>query len=153
MSVVKSKKKAIRNLAQSKVVDIGDYRDLQGSQESQKIAFISSDQDLFTSFVESLPKNIESERFDSRFDFEKTMKSKDWDALILDERSLKDEALNLCEKLKRQQMMDELVVFILSEDTTKEKVRSGLEKGADEWVSGEQSASSLIRLLDHHLNL
>jgi len=151
---VKSKKKAIKDLTQSKVVNISDYRSLQKGQEGQKIALVSEDKALFEELKKLLPERIELKCLESRFALEQSLKnSEEWDAILLDERELKDEAISLCEKLKRQNKMEELVLFILSGTNEKDKVRAGLEKGCDEWISRPEDATGILRLLDHYLNL
>jgi DNA-binding response OmpR family regulator len=149
---VKSKKKALKSLTQSKVVSIGEYRNLRQGREAQCLAVVTKNQAFFDEVKKGLPSFLDVRHFDGRFSFEQALKSKEWDALILDERELKDEALGLCEKLKRQSHMDELLVVILSNDSSKDRVRQGLEKGCDEWVTKPEDVSSLVRLLDHHLN-
>lgn len=149
---MKSKKKALKSLTQSKVVSIGEYRSLRQGREAQCLAVVTQDQKFFEEVKKSLPAFLDVRHFDGRFSFEQAVKSKEWDALILDERQLKDEALSLCEKLKRQSQMDELLVVILSNDSSKDRVRQGLEKGCDEWVTKPEDVLSLARLLDHHLN-
>lgn len=149
---VKSKKKALKSLTQSKVVSIGEYRSLRQGREAQSIAIVTSDQKFFDTMKASLPTFLEIKNFDGRFSFEQAVKSKEWDALILDEREMKDDALGLCEKLKRQAHMDELLVIIVSNDSSKDRVRAGLEKGCDEWVTKPEDVGGLVRLLDHHLN-
>ena|GEM_PF-4839641 len=153
MSVVKSKRKSIKSLAQSKIVNIADYRDLQKGQEAQSIAVLTKDEKLFSSLKEILSDNLNVCQLDSRFALEQSLKSnQEWDAILIDERDLKDEALNLCEKLKRQNKMDETILFILSDDSSKDRVRSGLEKGCDEWVTRLSDMSGVARLLDHYLS-
>lgn len=153
MTELKSKKKAMKSLTQSKVVDIADFRSLQTGKEPQKVALVSADKNYAEELRGVLPEGLALLAFDSRFSFEQALKSNDFDALILDERNLHDDALSLCEKLKRQNHMDELIVLILSEDKSKEKVREGLEKGCDEWVTRVDDYTALARLLDHHLSL
>jgi DNA-binding response OmpR family regulator len=125
---------------------------LRQGREAQCLAVVTQDQKFFEEVKKSLPAFLDVRHFDGRFSFEQAVKSKEWDALILDERQLKDEALSLCEKLKRQSQMDELLVVILSNDSSKDRVRQGLEKGCDEWVTKPEDVQSLARLLDHHLN-
>lgn len=149
---VKSKKKALKSLTQSKVVSIGEYRSLRQGREAQTVAVVTKKAEFFDNLKKQLPEFLDVRLFDGRFSFEQAVKSKDWDVLILDEREMKDDALSLCEKLKRQAHMDELLVIILSEDSSKERVRAGLEKGCDEWLTKPEDVPGLVRLLDHHLN-
>ncbi len=149
---MKSKKKALKSLTQSKVVSIGEYRSLRQGREAQSIAVITKEKAYFETIKAGLPSFLDVRHFDGRFAFEQALKSKEWDALIIDERELKDEALNLCEKLKRQNHMDELLVVMLSDDSSKDRVRAGLEKGCDEWLTKPEDVQGLVRLLDHHLN-
>lgn len=150
---MKSKRKAIKDLAQSKIVNISDYRELQTGQEAQRIAIVTPNQEYFEKLRQEFPEALHIERFEGRFAFEQSLKSQqEWDAVLLDERDLKDEALQICEKMKRQNRQEELVLFILSEDASKDRVRTGLEKGCDEWVTRVEDTSGIVRLLDHHIN-
>lgn len=154
--MVRSKRKAIKSLAQSKIVDISDYRKLQHGGNATKLAFVTEDKEMYDKLQESTKKGAQVELFDSRFSFEQTLKTKnsgDWDAVILDERSLKEEALSLCEKLKRQSKLEDLVLLIVSDDSSKKKVREALEKGCDEWITRMDDVTGIRRLLEHHLNL
>lgn len=151
-SVVKSKRKAIKDLALLKVVNISDYRELRQGKEQRSLALISDRSDLYEGLKAALPEFIEFERFDSRFSFEQALKAREWSGVLLDERSLKDDAIQLCEKIKRQNKMDDLVIFILSESADKDSVRKGLEKGCDEWVTKLDDHSGIIRLLSHHID-
>lgn len=146
-----SKRKALKELTNSKVVNISDYRDLKQGREAQSLAFISKDENFFKELQEQLPSHVELVLFESRFAFEQALKSKEWDSVILDERSLSDEALQLCEKLKRQNQMEELILIIISEDSNKERVRKGLELGCDEWMT-QVEPQALARILSLHLS-
>lgn len=148
----KSKRKAIRDLAQSKVVDIANYRSLSRGREAQQLALISSDQAMISELKKLLEPNRELQVFDGRFSLEQAVKSTDFDAVIIDERLLQDEALQLCEKLKRQSQLEELVILILSESSDKERVRESLEKGCDEWVSRLDDLPGFVKLVDHYLS-
>lgn len=149
--MAKSKRKAIRSLTQSKVVDIADYRSLSVGKEVQNVACVSSSKELFAGLKDLLPESVNIQAFDGRFAFEQQLKSLEWDAVVIDQRDLKDEALALCERLKRQLQMEDLVVLVLSDDASKELVRLGLEKGCDEWITRLDDLSSVTRLLDHYL--
>jgi DNA-binding response OmpR family regulator len=148
----KSKRKAIKDLAQSKVVNIGDFRELSKVKEAQRLALISKDKKLATELSSLLGSKRELEVFDGRFSFEQKLKGQEWDVVLLDQRDLGEEALSLCEKLKRQGPLEETVMFILSDSSEKDLVRRGLEKGCDEWVTRFQDADGLVKLIDHYLN-
>lgn len=148
----KSKRKAIKDLAQSKVVNIGDYRELSRVKESQKLALISTDKSLGESLKTALAPKRELEVFDSRFSFEQKLKAQEWDAVLLDQRDMGDEALQLCEKLKRQGPLEDSIMMILSNSSEKDLVRRGLEKGCDEWVTRFDDPTHLTRLIDHYLS-
>lgn len=145
-----SKRKALKDLTQSKVVDIANYRDLKQGREAQLLALVSDDKDFIKEFKEQLPEDVECHAFETRFAFEQALKSKEWDSVILDERSLKDDALLVCEKIKRQNKMEELIIIIFSDEAAKERVRKGLEMGCDEWVT-QAEPKGLLRLISHHL--
>ena len=151
---MKSKLKAIKDLTQGKIVDIGQYRSLYQGQEGQRVAVVTQDATLFEALQNQLPKKLQVMQFDGRFSFEQTLKgTEEWDAVILDERELADEVLQLCEKLKRQGKMEDSVLIVLSASNDKERVRAGLEKGCDEWLSRPDDVNGLVRLLDHYLHL
>ena len=150
--MAKSRRKAMKTLTQSKIVDIADYRDLKQGKELLRIAVVSPNKEMLEGLKTEFQDAINLESFDSRFAFEQALKAKDFDAAILDETSLGDDALQLCERVKRQQKMEDLVIFILSNSNAKDKVRSGLEKGCDEWLSTPDDFSGVHRLLKHHLS-
>lgn len=149
--MVQSRRKALKDLSQSKVVNISDYRSLKQGREAYHLAFISEDAEFYKQFQEQLPEGIECHSFENRFAFEQAFKSREWDGVILDERSLKEEAMQVCEKLKRQERQEEMVIIIFSDDQSKEKARQGLEMGCDEWVT-QAEPQGLLRLLSHHLS-
>lgn len=149
---MKSKRKAIKDLTQSKIVNISDYRDLRTGRESRALAFVTEKPADFQTLNKDLPEGMQFEFFDSRFSFEQSMKNKEWAAVFLDERSLKDDALQICEKLKRQNKMEELIVFVLSNSGDKNLIRRGFEKGCDEWITKIDDSQGMIRLLGHHLD-
>lgn len=117
------------------------------------IALVGQSEELYEALKKALPEEVEFVLFDSRFSFEKAVKDKEWSAVLIDETSLKEDAVALCEKLKRQNRMEELVVIILSDAAPKDQVRQAFEKGADEWVGRLEDPNGIIRLLDHHVSL
>lgn len=152
--MVKSRKKAMKDLAQSKIVNIKDYRSLRQKRDARKVVVVSGNETLVEQMKNALPQGVELKHFENRFAFEQgNNKNADWDVLFLDERELEDEAIQLCEKIKRQSKMEDVVVFILSEKSDKEKVREGFEKGCDEWVTKLDDIESVVGLIDHHLDL
>ena len=100
---------------------------------------------------EQLQTSAEIQIFDSRFSLEQGLKNGEWDGVVLDERTLHEDALSLCEKLKRQNRFEDLFVIILSNDSSKEIVRLGYEKGCDEWITRLDDTNHLARLLSHHM--
>lgn len=150
---MKSKRKALKGLAKDKIVDISDFRKLQSQKSMLRVGFITQDESLIEALKEKSDEKFELAVFDGRFAFEQKLKKDAFDALLIDERVAETDAIGLCEKLKRQLSLDELVVFILSNDKAKEKVREGLEKGCDEWVTRLDDPAGLVRLIEHYLSL
>ena len=148
----KTRRKALKSLLQEKVVNIADYRTLKTGRGPRRLALVTTDAVLASALEELLKSNVEVHKFDSRFSLEQGLKNSEWDGVILDERTLRDDTLSLCEKLKRQNKMEELVVLILSANVTKEVVKEGFEKGCDEWVTKFDDANYLARLVQQHLN-
>jgi len=151
-SMAKSKRKQIKDLAQSKIVDISNYRELSKGREAQKIAIITDDKALIDGLKESLGAGRELEIYEGRFPFEQKLKSTEWDAVLLDQRLLKDDTLLICEKMKRQNHMEEVVIIVLSDSADKELVREGLEKGCDEWLTRVEDTMGVVKLIDHYLS-
>jgi DNA-binding response OmpR family regulator len=148
---MKSKRKALKSLIQSKVVDISDYRSMRLGKASRKLAIVSDQPEFAAGLKSQLEAQAEVQIFDGRFSLEQGLKSGEWDGIVLDHRSLKDDALTLCEKLKKNAKSDEMFVVIISENGDKDLVRTGYEKGCDEWITRLDDASHLSRLLMHHL--
>lgn len=145
--MLKTRRKALKSLLSEKVVSIGDYRSLRSGRGLRKVAIVSTDEIMVKNLRSELGVNVELSAFDSRFSFEQSLKQSEWDIALLDERSLRDDTLALCEKIKRQSKLDDLFVVILSTNNSKDLVRQGFEKGCDEWVSRLDDASHLARLL------
>jgi DNA-binding response OmpR family regulator len=149
--MVKSKTKAIRSLTQEKVVNIGDYRHLKTGQSLKKLAVLGKNKDLFEALKKDLDGIAELIHYDSPFSLEKASKAADWDGLLIDERELKDEAIPICEKLKKSSKFEDSFIVIISDDSAKDRVREGYEKGVDEWITRLESPDYLAKLLSHHL--
>lgn len=145
--MLKTRRKALKNLLSEKVVNIGDYRSLRSGRGLRKVAMVTTDEALIKALRAELGEAIELAAFDSRFSFEQSLKQNEWDVALLDERALRDDTLTLCEKIKRQNKLEDLFVIILSSNTSKEIVRQGFEKGCDEWVSKFDDTAHLARLL------
>ncbi len=150
---MKSRRKALKTLTQEKVVQISDYRNLKNGRSMRRLALVSSDKEL----AENLQKefqddDIEVHLFDSRFSLEQALKLGDWDGVLLDERNLRDDALSVCEKLKKTAKTDELIVMIISNNVSKDVIRQGYEKGCDEWITRLDDVNLLAKLLAHHLH-
>jgi CheY-like chemotaxis protein len=150
--MLKTRRKALKSLLSEKVVNIGDYRSLRSGRGMRKIAMVTNDQQIVKGLQEELGDHVELAVFDSRFSFEQALKQNEWDIALLDERVLRDDTLTLCEKIKRQNKLDDLFVIILSPNASKDLVRQGFEKGCDEWVSKFDDARHLARLLSQHIN-
>lgn len=148
--MMKSRRRALKSLSQEKVVDIADYRQLRVGKTSRRLAIVTND----TAIIEGLKAQIQDAEvfaFDSRFSLEQALKSGEWDGVVLDQRDLGEDAVLICEKLKRQSKTEDLFVFILSNTETKELVREGFEKGCDEWITCIDP-THLARLIGHHLH-
>jgi DNA-binding response OmpR family regulator len=148
---MKSKRKALKNLTQEKIVNIGDYRDLRNGRSVRRLAVVTTDQDMIERLQPELQTQAEISVFDGRFSLEQALKTGEWDGVLLDERTLHEDALSLCEKIKKQTRAEELFVVILSDQSTKDLVRAGYEKGCDEWITRVDDVPHLARLLSHHL--
>lgn len=148
---MKSRRKALKSLTQEKVVNIGDYREIRHGRTLRRIAVVTENKPLFEQLVSQLQGQAELHHCDSRFSLEQSLKLGEWDGVILDERLLHEEALTVCEKLKKQSKSEELFVVILSDNNSKELVRQGYEKGCDEWITRFDDANHLAKLLTHHL--
>lgn len=151
--MIKARRKAMRNLLQGKIVNISDYRSLRTGRSTRKIAVVSDDKILLSGLKEKLKDDAEVLDFDSRFSLEQALKSGDWDGIVLDDRTLKDDTLVLCEKLKRQGKFEDIFLMILSTNDSKDAVRVGYEKGCDEWVTKFENVEHVSRLLSQHLSL
>ena len=151
-NAMKTRRKALKSLLSEKVVSIGDYRSLRNGPRVRKLALVTTDQKMSEGLTENLKSDAELSVFDSRFSLEQALKQGDWDGVILDEKTLSEEALSLCEKLKRQVKFEDLFVVILSTNSSKEMVREGYEKGCDEWITQVGDMSQLAKLLIHHLH-
>ena len=149
---MKSKRKALKNLTQEKVVNIGDYRDLRNGRSIRRLAIVTTDQAVIEGLKKELQGNAEVYAFDSRFSLEQNLKNGEWDGVLLDERNLHEDAIALCEKIKKQIRSEDLFVVILSDNSEKEIVRSGYEKGCDEWITRLDDVTHLSRLISHHMN-
>lgn len=151
--MLKSRRKALRNLLQEKVVNIGDYRDLRQGRAARKIGIFSADAKLIEAVKADLAQSADIQGFDGRFSLESALKSAEWDGFVLDDRDLKADTLALCEKIKKAPRAEEMFVVILSDQKNKDIIRQGFEKGCDEWVANTTDAGTLARLLLHHLSL
>jgi len=149
--MLKSRRKALRSLTQEKVVNIGDYRNLRNGRSLRRMAVVSTDKVLLEGLLPQLATQAEVVAFDGRFSLEQGLKNGDWDGVLLDERSLQDDTLSLCEKLKKQSKYEDLFVVIISDKGTKDLVRSSYEKGCDEWITRTDDMNLLARLLSHHM--
>lgn len=150
--MLKARKKALKSLLQGKVVNISDYRSLRTGRSLRRIAMASTDKDLVQGMTDKLKEDAEVIVFDSRFSMEQALKTGDWDGIVLDERTLKDDTLTLCEKLKRQGRFEDVFLMILSANSEKDVVKQGYEKGCDEWVTKFDSVEHVVRLLSQHLS-
>ncbi|MBN8555255.1 MAG: hypothetical protein J0L93_07415 [Deltaproteobacteria bacterium] len=149
---MKSKRKALKNLTQEKVVNIGDYRNLRNGRSVRRLALVSTDQVIIEGLKNELQGHAEIYAFDSRFSLEQNLKNGEWDGVLLDERNLHEDAITLCEKIKKQIRSEELFVVILSNNSEKDAVRAGYEKGCDEWITRLEDVTHLSRLVSHHMN-
>lgn len=150
--MLKTRRKAMKSLLSGKVVSIGDYRSLRNGRGVRRIAMITNDQPMLEGVQEHLGDFVEVICFDSRFSFEQSLKQSEWDLVLLDERTLREDTFALCEKLKRQNKLEDLYVIILSSNVTKEVVRQGFEKGCDEWISKFDDPVHLARMLSLHIS-
>ena len=149
--MLKARRKALKNLLQEKVVNISDFRSLATGRAVRRIAIASADKSLAEGLISRLKGVAEVSAFESRFLLEQALKSQEWDSVVLDERTLVDDTMALCEKIKRQGKGDDVFVMILSENSSKEVVRQGFEKGCDEWVTKLENIDHLARLLSQSL--
>ncbi len=149
--MLKTKRKALKTLLQEKVVSIGEYRDLRSGRGARRIAVVSTDKEMCKGLTQYLEGKAEIVEFDSRFSLEQALKQGEWDGILLDERTLHEDTLSLCEKLKRQNKLDDIFVIILSGNSSKEIVRLGYEKGCDEWITRFDDVNHLARLLSQHM--
>lgn len=152
MNFMKSRRKALRSLISEKIVNIADFRSMRNGRQSRRLAVVSENKELCAGLSEQLKSHAEVVPFDSRFSLEQGLKSGEWDGVLLDQRTLKDDALSLCEKLKKSSKLEDLFVVIISDTNDKTVVRSGYEKGCDEWISRAEDVPHLARLLSHHLS-
>lgn len=150
--MMKSRRKALKSLTQEKVVNIADYRTIRNGRSLRKVAVVTNDQNLITELTAHLQNQAEIVGFDSRFSLEQGLKQGEWDGVLLDERLLQDDALTLCEKVKKQNKFEDLFVVIISDNSSKDLVRVSYEKGCDEWITRVDDANHLSRLLVHHLS-
>jgi len=150
--MVKSRRKALRTLSQEKVVNIGDYRHLKTGHNIKQMAFVTKDKALFEGVKAQLEELAEVTFFDSIFALEKSLKKEEWDGIVIDHRDFSDEVIVLTEKLKKEAKMEDVFVVILSNDSSKEVVREGYEKGIDEWITRLDDEEYLAKLLSHHLS-
>ncbi len=148
---MKTRRRAIKSLLSEKVVNIGDYRSIRNGRSIRRLAFVSSDKAMFEKLCGELKDQAEFQFFETRFSLEQALKNGEWDGVVLDERNLNEDALALCEKLKKNFRQEEMFIFILSEKASKDIVRLGYEKGCDEWITRLDDAAHLARLLAHHL--
>jgi len=148
---MKSKRKALKSLISEKIVNIGDYRSMRSGKQARRLAVVSDNKELCDGLVDQLKSSADVVAFDSRFSLEQGLKSSEWDGVLLDQRTLKDDTANLCEKIKKGAKSDEVFVVIVSDTTDKDIVRVGYEKGCDEWITRADDVSHLARLLSHHL--
>ncbi len=151
--MIKARRKAMRSLLQGKVVNISDYRTLRTGRGSRKIALVSDNKVLVAGLKESLKNDAEVVDFEGRFSLEQALKSGEWDGIVLDDRTLKDDTLVLCEKLKRHGKFEDVFLMIVSLNDSKDVVRLGYEKGCDEWVTKPDSVEHVSRLLSQHLSI
>lgn len=149
---MKSRRKAIRTLAQEKIVNIGDYRNLRNGRSARRLAVVTTDKPMADGLKEQLASQAEIVVFDSRFSLEQALKTGEWDGVLLDERTLHEDTLSLCEKIKKNSKSEELFVVILSDNSSKDLVRQGYEKGCDEWITKTDDVPHLARLLVHHIS-
>ena len=153
--MMKSRRKALRSLTQEKVVSIGDYRKLRHGKTLKRVAFVTSDKALAEGIKAHFQTSSETEihLFDGRFSLEQALKTGEWDGVLLDERAMREDAIALCEKLKRHSSkFEDLFVVILSDNADKELIRKGYESGCDEWISKMGDTTNLARLLEHHIS-
>lgn len=148
---MKSRRKALRSLTQEKIVNIGDYRQIRQGRSIRRLAVVTGEKALFDSLVVQLQGQAELQYCDSRFSLEQSLKLGEWDGVVLDERLLHEDALSICEKLKKQTKIEDLFVVIISDQGAKELVRSGYERGCDEWITRPDDVTHLVKLLSHHL--
>ncbi len=149
---MKSRRKALKSLISEKVVNIGDFRSLRNGRPSRRLAVVSESKALCDGLIEQLKAQADVVAFDGRFSLEQGLKSGEWDGVLLDQRTLKDDTFGLCEKIKRAQKSEEIFVVIISDKNDKDIIRQGYEKGCDEWISRADDVNHLARLLTHHLS-
>lgn len=149
--MMKSRRKALKSLISEKIVNISDFRSMRNGRQARRLAVVSDNKVLCDGLTEQLKGQAEVVTFDSRFSLEQGLKNGEWDGVLLDQRSLKDDALSLCEKLKKNSKLEDLFVVIVSDKNDKDIVRTGYEKGCDEWITRADDVSHLARLLSHHL--
>lgn len=149
---MKSRRKAIKSLISEKIVNISDYRSIRNGRQSRRLAVVSDNKAMCEGLAEQLKANADVVVFENRFALEQGLKSGEWDGVLLDQRTLRDDALSLCEKLKKNSKQEELFVVIVSNVNDKDTVRAGYEKGCDEWISRADDVTHLTRLLTHHLS-
>lgn len=149
--MLKAKRKGLKNLLQEKVVNIGEYRSLKTGRGVRRIGLVSSDETMIEGLKNALQGQADVLAFASRFQLEQALKQGEWDGVLLDERALRDDTLALCEKLKRQNKLEDLFVIILSANSSKDLVRQGYEKGCDEWITRFDDVNHLARLLTQHM--
>lgn len=150
--MAKSRNKDTESLLQEKVVDINSYRTIQSKREDLQFAIVSESKELYETLREHIGNKAIVQHFDSPFSFEKGLKETQFDVILLDERSTHEEALQLCEKLKRQSDGDEVSVLIVSDNNDKKRVRKGYETGCDEWITRLDDLPYLANLLVYYGN-
>ena len=149
---MKSRRKALKTLTSEKVVNISDYRAIRNGRQNRKLAVVTSEKSLAEGLKEQLKSQVDLIVFENRFSLEQGLKGAEWDGTLLDQRTLKDDTMPLCEKLKRQSKADDMFVVIVSDKNDKDIVRQGYEKGCDEWITRADDIPHLARLLSHHLH-
>lgn len=148
---MRSRRKALKSLIAEKIVNIGDYRTMRNGKQARRLAVVSDNKALCDGLIEQLKPQADVVAFDGRFSLEQGLKNSEWDGVLLDQRTLKDDTANLCEKIKKSSKSEEVFVVIVSDKNDKDIVRSGYEKGCDEWITRADDVSHLARLLTHHL--
>lgn len=149
---MKSRRKALKSLTSEKIVNIADFRNIRNGRAQRRLAIVTDNKTMFEGLKEQLKAQADVFMFDSRFSLEQGLKTGEWDGVLLDQRLLQDDALSLCEKLKKNSKLEELFVVIVSDKNDKDIVRAGYEKGCDEWITRADDVNHLTRLLTHHLS-